>query len=63
MDYWVKRIIKNMEGKTSFERVVGGTEEQKEAVRTELQKTYDVSDRKLSKYDIEKTPEDHRTYS
>jgi hypothetical protein len=47
-----------MEGETNYERVIDGTEEEKDIARKVLQETFDARSKKLSKYEIEKTPED-----
>jgi len=47
-----------MEGRTPYERVVGGTGEEKEAALKELQDIFDERSEDLAKYEIEKTPED-----
>lgn len=47
-----------MEGKTHYERVIGGTEEEKRAALGELQKWFEERSEKLSGYEIEKTDDD-----
>jgi hypothetical protein len=47
-----------MEGRTPYERVVGGTGEEKEAALKELQRIFDERSVELAKYELEKTPED-----
>lgn len=47
-----------MEGKTHYERIVGGTEEEKRIASKELQDTFDERSKDLSEYEIEKSPED-----
>jgi hypothetical protein len=47
-----------MEGKTPYERVVGGTGEEKETALKELQEIFDEQSKDLAKYELEKTPED-----
>ncbi|MFZ2414909.1 MAG: hypothetical protein WAW33_02870 [Minisyncoccia bacterium] len=47
-----------MEGKTHYERIVGGTEEEKSLASKTLQEAFDRRSKKLAEYEIEKTPED-----
>lgn len=47
-----------MEGKTHYERIVGGTEEEKEAASKKLQEAFDERNKKLAEYELEKSPED-----
>src|SRR3989344_4911482 len=47
-----------MEGKTHYERIVGGTQEEKEVASRELQDTFDKRVKELAEYELEKTPED-----
>src|SRR3990167_10008908 len=47
-----------MEGKTNYERRVGGTKEEKKVASKELQDAFDERSKKLSEYELEKTPED-----
>ncbi len=47
-----------MEGKTSYERVVGGTGEEKEIALKELQNIFDEPNKKMGEYELEKAPED-----
>lgn len=47
-----------MEGKTHFERVVGGNEKDKESARRVLQEMFEDSPKQYEKYELEKTPED-----
>ncbi len=47
-----------MEGKTHYERIIGGTQEEKEAASQELQSAFDERSQKLAEYEIEKSPED-----
>ena len=47
-----------MEGKTHYERIVGGTEEEKDLASKELQEAFDERSKKLAEYEVEKTPED-----
>ncbi len=47
-----------MEGKTHFENIVGGTQEEKNEILYELQKTFETRSEKLTKYELEKTIED-----
>lgn len=52
--------IKIMEGRTHYERIVGGTPEEKKAASEELQSFFEEPDERLAEYEIEKTPEDLR---
>jgi len=47
-----------MEGKTHYERIIGGTEEEKQVASKELQETFDERSKDLSEYELEKSPED-----
>ncbi|MEK7581844.1 MAG: hypothetical protein AAB488_00725 [Patescibacteria group bacterium] len=50
-----------MEGKTSYEqikRIIGGTQEDKEAASRKLQTVFEERSGKLAEYEIEKSPED-----
>lgn len=47
-----------MEGKTHYEKIIGGTQEEKEVASKELQDTFDKRSKELAEYEIEKTPED-----
>ncbi len=47
-----------MEGKTHYERIVGGTQEEKELASKELQDTFEKRSKELAEYEVEKTPED-----
>lgn len=47
-----------MEGKTHYERIIGGTSEDKETAEKELQSIFEERSEKLAEYEIEKTPED-----
>lgn len=47
-----------MEGKTHYERVVGGKEEERKAASKELQNLFNEKREDFSKYEIKKTPED-----
>jgi hypothetical protein len=47
-----------MEGKTHYERIIGGTEKEKKDAHRTLQKTFDERNEKIAKYELEKTPED-----
>lgn len=47
-----------MEGKTHFERVVGGTEKEREDSAADLQRVFEKGNKRFSEYQLEKTPED-----
>lgn len=47
-----------MEVKAHYERVTGGTPEEKEAAFRELQAIFDVRSKKFAEYEVEKSPED-----
>jgi hypothetical protein len=47
-----------MEGKTHYERIVGGTKEERKIGSQKLQDIFDGKSDRLSKYEIEKSPED-----
>lgn len=47
-----------MEGKTHYERIVGGTAEEKKAASKELQDVFEERSEELAGYELEKTPED-----
>lgn len=47
-----------MEGKTHYERVVGGTQEERATALTELQGIFEAGTKRFSEYELEKTPED-----
>ncbi|MBI2064039.1 MAG: hypothetical protein HYT65_03560 [Candidatus Yanofskybacteria bacterium] len=47
-----------MEGKTHYERIIGGTQEEKEIASRELQAAFEERSKKLTEYEVEKTPED-----
>lgn len=47
-----------MERKTHYERIIGGTKEEKEVASKELQATFNERSEKLAEYEIEKSPED-----
>jgi len=47
-----------MEGKTHYERIVGGTEEEKQVASKGLQETFDERSKDLSEYELEKSLED-----
>ncbi|HPS28282.1 MAG TPA: hypothetical protein PLX10_00435 [Candidatus Paceibacterota bacterium] len=47
-----------MEGKTHYERIVGGTDEEKSLASKKLQEAFDERNKKLTEYEVEKTPED-----
>src|SRR3989344_7722222 len=47
-----------MEEKTHYERIVGGTQEEKEIASKERQDTFDERSNKLAEYQVEKTSED-----
>lgn len=47
-----------MEGEHHFERIVGGTEEEKYAAWNELQRMFESKNEQLQKYELEKTEED-----
>lgn len=47
-----------MEGKTHYERIIGGTPEEKEVASMELQAIFEERSEKLAEYEIEKSPED-----
>lgn len=47
-----------MEGKTHYEQIVGGTEKEKKVASKELQHAFDERSKRLSAYELEKTPED-----
>jgi len=47
-----------MEGKTHYERIIGGTQEEKDVASKELQTAFEERSEKLAEYEIEKSPED-----
>ncbi len=47
-----------MEGKTHYEKIIGGTEEQRQRALRILQEIFEERNEELSKYEIEKSPED-----
>ena len=47
-----------MEGKTHFEFISGGTDEEKVAAKQELQDLFDEKTEEFAEYELEKTPED-----
>lgn len=47
-----------MEGESHYDRIIGGTQEEKEAALDELQELFDTRSKKLAQYEIEKSPED-----
>lgn len=47
-----------MEGKTHFERVVGGDEESRALAHKDLQEFFDFKTKRFEGYEVEKTPED-----
>ena len=47
-----------MEGKTHYERIVGGSREEKEKASEELQTAFEERSVDLTGYEIEKSPED-----
>lgn len=47
-----------MEGKTHYERIIGGNREEKEKASEALQVVFEERSKNLAKYEIEKSPED-----
>jgi len=47
-----------MEGKTHYERIIGGTEKEIALASKKLQEVFDERSKKLAEYEVEKTPED-----
>ncbi|MEK7167848.1 MAG: hypothetical protein AAB791_02485 [Patescibacteria group bacterium] len=47
-----------MEKRTHFERVIGGTQEEKESAFKELQVLFEERNKELEKYELKKSPED-----
>jgi hypothetical protein len=47
-----------MEGKTHFERIVGGTEEENKVASKKLQDIFEERSKELSEYELQKSPED-----
>lgn len=47
-----------MKGKTHYERIIGGTEEEKMVASKELQTEFEKMSAKLAEYELEKNPED-----
>ncbi|MEI6835535.1 MAG: hypothetical protein WCK59_01765 [Candidatus Falkowbacteria bacterium] len=47
-----------MEGRTHYEKIIGGTSEDKEIASGELQTAFEEQDTRLAEYEIKKSPED-----
>lgn len=52
-----------MENRDYFERIVGGSEEERAKVKKDLQELFNAPNQKLAEFQLEKTPEDLETIS